>query len=335
MRRFCAIALGLVGFGTGGANAQETLVVSTWLSPQHEMNATVWPTWAQSVEEATEGRVTVKIEYNLAPPPAQLDLIRDGAADATWIFHGYNPGRFVATQLPELPGTDASAEAISVAYWRVHQNHLAAAEEHRGVKLIGLSTHGPGVLHTRDAISGLDAIDGLKIRIGGGVSGDIGEALGMVGVQVPAPKVYETVSSGVANGVMMPMETKASLKLAEIAPHSMKMPGGFYYGSFAFVMSQERFDSLSPEDQAAIDSVSGEVLSKLAGQAWDAGDDAGEAFAKESGNTIEVADQATLQAFQEKTKAIEATVLERIADLGIDAEAALAELRDLATNYGG
>ena len=50
------------------------------------------------IEEATEGRVTAEVKYGLGSPPAQFDLILDGAADITWIFHGYSPGRFVATK---------------------------------------------------------------------------------------------------------------------------------------------------------------------------------------------------------------------------------------------
>ena len=262
----------------------------------------------------------------------QFDLILDGAADATWIFHGYNPGRFVATQLVELPGNTANAEAVSVAYWNVYQQYLAAADEHQGVKLIGLSAHGPGQLHTREPVTSLDDASGLKIRIGGGVSSDVGERLGMIGVNVPAPKVYETVASGVADGVLMPMETKKSFRLAEVAPHTLEMPGGFYNGSFAFIMNQDRFDSLSAADQEALWSVSGEALSRLAGQAWHAADEAGRAFLAEQGNTLTVADDAMLAEFKAKTVDIGQTVIERIKALGIDAEAALADLQTLSAN---
>ena len=73
------------------------------------------------MEEATEGRVTAKIKYKLGSPPAQFDLIQDGVADITWIFHGYNPGRYVATKVVELPGYAGSAKAASIAYWKAHQ----------------------------------------------------------------------------------------------------------------------------------------------------------------------------------------------------------------------
>ena len=115
----------------------------------------------------------------------------------------------------------------------------------------------------------MDDIAGMKLRLGSGVLGDVGAALGATGIRVPAPKVYETLASNSADGVIMPMETKKSFKLFEVVKHSYEVPGGFYRGSFAVVMNQETFDRLSDADRAALDGVFGETLSRVAGKAWD------------------------------------------------------------------
>ena len=129
----CALA-GMLATATAHS-ADYTLTISSWAPPTHGLNANMWPNLIQMIEEATDGKVTAEIKYGLAPPPAQMDLVMDGAADMTVIFHGYQPGRFAATKLIELPGYDGNAEAASVAYWRVHEKYLAEADEHRGVKL--------------------------------------------------------------------------------------------------------------------------------------------------------------------------------------------------------
>ncbi len=36
--------------------AETTLRISSWASPNHGINAKVWPTWGKWVEEATDGR---------------------------------------------------------------------------------------------------------------------------------------------------------------------------------------------------------------------------------------------------------------------------------------
>jgi len=312
--------------------AQEVLNISSWAPPTHHMNAVVWPTWGKWVEEATEGRVTTKIEYKLASPLKQFELVRDGVADAGWIFHGYNT-RYVATQAVEMPNLGTSAEAASVAYWRVHQKYLAKADEHRGVTLIGLTSHGPAVIQTKSALKGLGDLSGQKIRVPGGVGSLVGKALGVTAVKLPAPKVYEALSSGVADGIFMPMETQKSFRLKEVVPFVTIMPGGLYYGSFAFIMNSDFLAGLSEKDRAAVMSVSGEQLSKLSGQQWDAADTAGLAAAKEAGTTITTASADVHKKYLAIMAPVEAGWLERANKAGIDGKAALEELRAIARGY--
>lgn len=314
------------------AVAAETMRISSWLEP-HSMNKVLFPAWIEAIEKATDGRVTGKIEFGLAPPPGQLDIITDGAADASWIFHGYNPGRFVVTKLIELPGYQGDAEAASVAYWKAHEQYLQTADEHQGVVLAALMTHGPGQLYMRQEMAGLDALRGQKIRIGGGVSADVSDALGIVGVQVPAPKVYETLSQGVADGVMMPLETNKSLRLYEVAPVSYLMPGGLYRGSFAIIMSQAFIDRLSEADRAAVLSTTGETLSQMAGKVWADADIEGMETVQERTSVHEFSadDQAK---FAEIATAVRKKVIDEVKAKGVDAEAAVQLIDETMRNYG-
>lgn len=315
------------------AKAQETLTISSWIPP-HAMNTVFFPAWIEQVEAATDGRVTGKIEFGLAPPPGQIDLIEDGSADVAWIFHGYNPGRFVTTKLIELPGYQGDAEAASVAHWRAHEQYLKDAGEHEGVRVIALMTHGPGQVHMREPIQSLADMEGKKIRIGGGVSADVGTALGVVGVQVPAPKVYETLSGGVADGVWMPMETNMSLRLYEVAPNTITMPGGLYRGSFSVIMSEDALARLSEEDREAVLSTTGETLSAMAGKAWADADVAGIENAGEVGvimGEFSADDQAT---FAEIAGDIRGRVIDEVAAKGVDAEAAVALIEETMIGYG-
>ena len=59
--------------------ADVTLTISSWAPPGHGINAVMWPKLTQMIEEATGGKVTAEIKYGLAPPPAQMDLVMDGA----------------------------------------------------------------------------------------------------------------------------------------------------------------------------------------------------------------------------------------------------------------
>ncbi len=311
-------------FGSTSASAETVLKISSWLPPTHGVNTEIFTGLISMMEEVTDGEVSGELVFGLASPPAQMDLVLDGAADIAIIFHGYQPGRFVGTKLIELPGFEGTAEASSVAYWRVHEAHLAQLDEHRGVKLVALNTHGPGQIHASRAIASLADLKGLKTRIGGGVAGDVGAALGLVGINVPAPKVYETLESGAADAVAMNVGERVGFKLNEVATNLYDMPGGFYRGSFAIIMSQEAFDSLPADAQLALDEkVFGEPASRLAGKAWDKSDGIGYTATRETEATVIVnASEADQAAFQEIATDLQTKVLAELADTGIDAQAA-------------
>ena len=310
--------------GTVAMAADYTLTISSWAPPTHGINAKMWPKFVEMVEEATDGKVTAELKLGIAPPPAQMDLIMDGAADASIIFHGYQPGRFVVTKLIELPGYEGSAEAASVAYWRAYEKYLAQADEHRGVKVIALHTHGPAQLHTSSPVTSLDEISGLKVRIPGGVGGDVGSALGATGIQVPAPKVYETLASKAADGVVMPFESRKGFKLTEVAPNVYEMPGGLYRGSFAFIMNEDTFADLPEDIQKALEeNVFGEPLSREIGKIWDEIDAIGrEATQSTEGNAIHEAAAEDMEKFSTIAEDVRAKVIAEVNEAGVDAQAA-------------
>ena len=318
-----------VGLGNSATAADYTLTVSSWAPPTHGVNATLWPNLIKMIEDATGGKVTAQIKYRLGPPPAQMDLVLDGAADLSWIFHGYQAGRFTATKLIELPGYEGNAEAASVAYWRVHEAHLGAADEHKGVKLVALMTHGPAHLHSARKVTSLDQVSGMKLRVPGGVGGDAGAALGATGIQVPAPKVYETLASKAADGVVMPFEARKGFKLTEVAQNVYEIPGGLYRGSFAIIMNQEAFDALPEDLRKALDEkVFGEPASRMAGTVWDAIDVAGRQVTMDTAdNSINPASEADVAAWQGIAEKIRADVLAEIEAKGIDAKAAHAMVK--------
>ncbi|MGR3837030.1 MAG: TRAP transporter substrate-binding protein [Cognatishimia sp.] len=332
-KTLAALGLGLSTLLAGtSAWAEKTMVISSWLPPSHIVNEIIWPEFVARIEAATDGRVTGKIEYNLASPPAQADLIEDGGADAAWIFHGYNPGRFVTTKLIEIPGLEGDSAAASAAHWRAHEAILGAADEHDGVVPVAMMVHAPGMLHLSQEIASLEDAAGLKIRSGGGVMGDVLKGLDMAGVQVSAPKVYETVSNGVADGTFFPGDTIAILRLTEVLPYTYRVPGGFYRGSFSVIMSEDFLDSVGEADAAAIQAALGEDFSAFAGQAWDVGNQRGLDAQAATGQIIDL-DGDAAAAFETLVPGIQSAVIAEVASKGVDADAALDIIRATMAEY--
>ena len=246
--------------------------------------------------------------------------------------HGYNT-RYVATQIVEIPNLGTSAEAASVAYWKVHEKYLHKANEHRGVVLLALMAHGPAVIQTKEPVKRLSDLRRMKIRVPGGVGSQIGRALGVTAVKLPGTKVYEALSSGVVDGTFMPMETQRTLRLSEVVPHVLTMPGGLYHGSFALIANPAALSKLSAADRKALMNASGARLSQFAGVQWDAMDRAGRAAADAAGTTVRVAGASMKERFLRIVRSVEEAWIERANEAGYDARAALAELRRLARAY--
>lgn len=330
-----AIAAGILCLGAAGSAAAESRILrlSTWVPPGHELNRSVFPAWARSVERVTEGRVRVRIEHNLGAPNQQFDLVRSGRADVGYVFHGYHPDRFLLPQLAELPGTGTDQVASSVAYWRVHQAILARADEHRGVAVIGVMLHGPGVLHTKQPITQLAELQGMRVRVPGGVSAAIAAALGIRGVSLGPSEAYAALVDGRADGAFLPLESKESFRILEVARYSLEMPVGFYDGSFAIVMNPATLDSLG-EDKAALLSVSGERLSALAGRGWRTAEARARQVIEAAGNIVSTADAGMELEFEGIFGPIETDwILKARRERGIHARAALAEYRAIARTY--
>ena len=148
VRHISSLAAACALLCCAAASAQTVLTASSWVPPGHMMHREVMLPWAAAVEKATQGRVRVNIlPKGVASPGGHFDAIRDGLADVSFSIHGYIPGRFALTKLTELPFLSDSAEPLSVAYWRMHEKYLAAAGEHKGLKVLALFAHGPGQIY--------------------------------------------------------------------------------------------------------------------------------------------------------------------------------------------
>ena len=331
MKKTLAALAALIPLSMAGnaVAADKTLTISSWAGPAHTMNAHVFPMMISEMEKCSGGSLSAKVEFGLASPPAQYDTVRDGVADIGWIVYGYTPGKFETTKLAELPGNTGNATQMSVAFQKTHEKYLAAAKEAKGVKVMANYVHGPGNVNTTKPISSYKDLVGMKMRVGGGVANDVGTALGVAGVNMPAPAVYEAISSGVTEGVFFPMETMYAFKIAELAKYTYNNPQGMYTTAFGLIINAETYDSLSDAHRKCVDGFTGPEAARRIGKLWHEADERGLKEFTSVGGVVTDASPAEQAYFAEKTANLEAQVVEAAAARGIDASAALAYYRSL------
>jgi TRAP-type C4-dicarboxylate transport system substrate-binding protein len=320
-RTVLAILIGglLTGLGAPAA-AQTELTMSNWVAPNHPVVKYMMEPWAAQVDKATGGRVKVTmLPKPIAAPNQHYDAVISGQVDVAWATYGYQPERFMPYLIAELPALGETAVHNGVALWRTHKAYIEKAGIHKDVQLLGVMTHGPGLMHhSKKLILTAEDLKGQKIRVGGDVPKAIVEAFGGVVITQPAPKSYEILSAGIADGIMFPTESLKSFNIANLVPYTTYVKGGLYSSSFWFAMNKKKFDGLSKADQDAVMSVSGEHFARLAGAGWDKADQEGREAMKAAGGKIQEMSPAFIGEIKKLTEKLEADYAAKMDKMGLN-----------------
>ncbi|MEO6395690.1 MAG: TRAP transporter substrate-binding protein [Devosia sp.] len=318
---------------SGAALAQTvTLRVHQMLPAQATIPSKAIEPWVKRVEEQSGGRLKFELypSMQLGGAPGDLyDQAKDGVVDLIWTVLGYTPGRFPKSEVFELPFLITTAEASSVAFQRYVETY--AMDEFAGLHLIAVHTHGPGLFHTKDPITKLEDLKGMKIRGGSRVVNDLLGRLGAEAIGMPVPQVPEALSTGVIDGTTVPWEVTPSLKLAELVKNHTGFSGdhGLYSATFAFVMNQAAYDALPDDLKKVIDDNSGVEVARAFGKAMDEGDVKGLKIATDLGNNIVTLDEAETARWKAVAEGTRDQWLADMAAKGVDGQALYAAAQSL------
>ena len=338
------IALALAAASAGlllssGAFAQEvTLRLHQMLPPQATIPALGLEPWAKKVMEESNGRIKVELYPSMqlgGKPPSLFDQVKDGVVDLTWTVIGYTPGRFPTTEAFELPFMVTNGEATSKAFHEYCENHCT--KEFEGVKVIAWHTHGPGLIHSKNPVTKLEDMQGVKLRGATRVINQMLEKLGATPVGMPVPAVPEALSKGVIDGATIPWEVTVPLKISELVHNHTGFSGenGLYTATFVFAMNQASYDRLPDDLKAIIDANSGVEAAGLLGRAMDEGDKTGFSIAQKAGNSIVMLDEAETARWIETATPLVSAWEAEMDGKGMDGKALVEEARTLIKKYSG
>ncbi|MGR3803286.1 TRAP transporter substrate-binding protein [Marinibacterium profundimaris] len=299
-----AVAAGAVALAAGPALAQDvTLRLHQFLPPQAPLPAHVIKPWAESIEEASDGRIEIQHFDAMAlggTPPSLMDQARDGVVDISMTLTGYTPGRFPRSEVFELPFMMTSPVATSLAFWDLVESDLQESE-FKDVHVLGAWVHGPGLVHSRDGVTSLEDMQGLKLRGPTRVINDLLAELGATPVGMPLPGIPEALSTGVIDATVIPWEVTPSIRLAELLDNHTEFGGdrALYTAAIVMVMNKRSYDNLPDDLKAIIDEQSGAKLSQLAAEVMWEYDAPGRKIAEDAGNTIVTLDEAEVARWQQ------------------------------------
>ncbi|MDP5305986.1 TRAP transporter substrate-binding protein [Paracoccus spongiarum] len=325
----------------GQAGAQEvTLRVHHFLSAEAPIQTGVLAPWEAAVEEQSGGRIDVQIFPSMqlgGKPPQLFDQARDGVVDVAWTLLGYTPGRFPVSEVFELPFMSGSATQTTTALQGYQAKYMA--DELKDVH--PLLIHAPAAykIHTKDKpVAAMADMAGLKIRAPSRTMTDALNALGSTAVGMPVPEVPQALTTGVIDGAVIPWEVFGSLRIESVTRDHTEFGtenGGMSTSVMALVMNKGVYDGLPDDLKAVIDANSGAALAKIAGEAFDAAEDAERQKAVDAGNTITLIPEAELAEWQTASQPVVDAWVAAMNDAGQDGQAMLEDARAMLSAASG
>ncbi len=240
--------------------------------------------WVNEIYKRTSGRVKITLfpGGTLTPAPTCYDGVVKGISDIGMSVLAYTKGKFPLTEVIDLPlGYTNGIAATSL----INQYYAKfKPKEFDEVKILYLHAHGPGILHTKKAVSKLEELKGLRIRCTGTVT-EIVKALGGVPVSMPMGETYDALNRGMVEGSMAPMESMEGWKWGEVVKFTTESFGSAYSTAFFVAMNKDKWNALPADIQKIIEAINAEWAGKT-GKLWDEVDKSGKEFSLKLGNKI-------------------------------------------------
>lgn len=323
------------GENPGQEGAAETieLKLAHFFPSTHPAETDLVQPWAEAVEEATNGQVKITSYpgQTLLKADAIYDGVVDGVADMGLSCFAYTRGQFPVLEAFELPGiTYKNSKVASRVAWEGVKE--LNPEEVQDTKLMMLLTTGPGDLFTKVPVEKLEDIKGLTIRATG-LSAKTLEALGATPVAMPQSEGYEALSKGVVQGNLGPVEVLKGWKNAEVTDYVTQTP--FLYNTVFFItMNLDRWNSLPPDVQEAIQEVNEEYFEKVAMGLWDKQNEEALKWAtEEEGIEVISLPEEEAQRWIELVEPIQQNFVNRMNEKGLQGEKILETVKQLAEKY--
>jgi TRAP-type transport system periplasmic protein len=217
--------------------------------------------FAKKVEEYTQGRYKVQVFCcsQLGNDPKNIEQVALGGIDFTVSGTGSYAGQVPTLNLTMMPFIIESYaqgwKFYDESKWLQAQFDKAPA---KGLRFLATWEAGFRNMTTRDPLNSPDDAKGKKLRT---FPNEMMrwqlEAMGF-GIQImPLPEVYLAIQQGAVAGQENPIDTIASNKFYEVAPHVTLT--NHVYSPIPMVISEKTWQRLAPADQQAISRAAKEV----------------------------------------------------------------------------
>lgn len=249
-----AITLALAATA-GFANAETTIRLSTYVN-ESDVRYQGFQHFAELVAEKTAGSVKVDIfpSSTLHGWSEGVDALQGGVSDISWINADTRLPCYVATSLYPANVNLDQQPALDAAYADLIRDEAANVGL---VPLINSNYSYDQEWWFDEDVSDLGDLDGKLVRSIGPLVSMMIETWGGQPVFVAPKEVFQSAERGVVDGINMGVATYSSWKLWSVMPHMVN--ANLFYGNIIYMMNKNKFDGLTPEEQAAVTAAASET----------------------------------------------------------------------------
>jgi TRAP-type transport system periplasmic protein len=240
-------------------------------TPKHPLCEDFFVPWAQQVKEVTGGRVNVTMFYSnaLFSPKDALDAISSRVADIGTILPSYSRDRLLMNSVLDLPIVSSERAAVnSEVLWELYQSVPEMQNELKDVKILWVFMNPPHQLHfTNKNVEKMEDLKNVVISAGGTIQSQVIRNLGGSPEAMPMTEVYMALQRGVVDGCFLPYAPLRSQKIADLT----RFHNNVNMMSIAFFVAINKsvWARISPQDQQAIEAISGLAASLRCGRIFD------------------------------------------------------------------
>jgi len=294
-----AAVFGLLPFGANAADFE--LKLSHMFPPTHFIHTQALEPWAKSIEEKSGGKVKITLfaaGSALGDATKQFDQVRAGVVDIAVGIPAIPRGRHPRITLMELPFTIKTASAGTHALMDLKDRFK---EDFPGTQILNLTITEPSAVHTKQPITDLDQLKGVRTRAPTPSVIAMLESIGATPVGMPPGQIYESAERGVIDGNVMPWGPVGAFKLYELFKYHLN--ARIDAVAMYTLMNERKYQSLPPDIRKLFDDA-GPHFTALWSKLWKETDDkAIETAIKAGGKVVDLPDDKR-NAWREKMKPV-------------------------------
>jgi TRAP-type C4-dicarboxylate transport system substrate-binding protein len=218
--------------------------------------------WTDAVERATNGRVVIT-DYpgeSLVKVDKQYDALAVGLSDIALVDVSQAGGRFPLMEFDTLPMIFGRGDSTVVArvWWDIYEKY-AKDSDFKDVVVLGVVVAAPMNYCGNKPATELADFAGDRVRSSGRTEILTVKALGGIPVDVPTSELHNAAESGMFDSCFLSWSAINSFGLAEVTTYRTEC--NLYFRAWPILMNKKVWESLGPDIQAQIMSVSGKEVS--------------------------------------------------------------------------